>query len=217
MELQKIIKDISNERLEPYLKHCNGNIQEAFTLYEYNTKISQTFYTTLSALEVTLRNKIDQSFKDHFNDEFWLDQVLPQFMSRQVEEIKVKLNQRKKTPTNSRVLAELNFGFWTILFNRNNAKAFWKPLHRIFEHIPKKDRKRSEISSKLNNIRAFRNRIYHYEPIIWNAEILDQKHREIFEVMYWLNPDIKECIQSIDTYESIKFQKYPNQTHNPFS
>jgi hypothetical protein len=30
MELQKIIKDISNERFDPYLKKCNGDIEKAF-------------------------------------------------------------------------------------------------------------------------------------------------------------------------------------------
>lgn len=204
MELQKIIKDISNERFDPYLKKCNGDINKAFKLYEYNTKISQSFYTPLSALEVTLRNKIDHSFKEHFKEEFWLKKVLPPIMDKQVHELSSKLKQREKAPTNSRVLAELNFRFWTILFNRRYAKTFWKPLHRIFEHIPKHERKRSEISSKLNHIRTFRNRIYHYEPIIWDTEVLDQKHKEIFEVMYWLNPEIENWIRSIDTYENIK-------------
>lgn len=204
MELQKIIKDISNERFEPYLLSCNGDQKRAFELYEYNIKVSQSFYAPLSALEITLRNKIDDSFKEHFRDDFWLHNVLPPIMGKQVTDLEQKLVQRKKTITNSSILAELNFGFWTILFNRRFAKTYWKPLHRIFEHIPKHQRKRSEISAKLNHIRTFRNRIYHYEPIIWDLDVLDQKHKDILDVLYWLNPETEKWVRSIDTYEDIK-------------
>ncbi|MCC5924606.1 MAG: hypothetical protein JJT77_12545 [Crocinitomicaceae bacterium] len=211
MELQKIIKDISNERFEPYLLRCNGDQKKAFELYEYNIKVSQSFYAPLSALEVTLRNKIDESFKEHFGDDFWLRNVLPPVMGKQVTDLEQKLVQRKKTITNSSILAELNFGFWTILFNRRFAKTYWKPLHRIFEHIPKHQRKRSEISAKLNHIRTFRNRIYHYEPIIWDSEVLDQKHNDILDVLYWLNPETVEWVRSIDTYEDIKSRVRMNE------
>ena len=211
MELQKIIKDISNERFEPYLLRCNGDQKKAFALYEYNIKVSQSFYAPLSALEVTLRNKIDESFKEHFGDDFWLRNVLPPVMGKQVTDLEQKLVQRKKTITNSSILAELNFGFWTILFNRRFAKTYWKPLHRIFEHIPKQQRKRSEISAKLNHIRTFRNRIYHYEPIIWDSEVLDQKHNDILDVLYWLNPETAEWVRSIDTYEYIKSRVRMNE------
>ena len=211
MEHQKIIKDISNERFEPYLLRCNGDQKKAFALYKYNIKVSQSFYAPLSALEVTLRNKIDESFKKHFGDDFWLRNVLPPVMGKQVTDLEQKLVQRKKTITNSSILAELNFGFWTILFNRRFAKTYWKPLHRIFEHIPKQQRKRSEISAKLNHIRTFRNRIYHYEPIIWDSEVLDQKHNDILDVLYWLNPETAEWVRSIDTYEYIKSRVRMNE------
>lgn len=204
MNQQKIIKDISIERFEPYLLRCNGDQKKAFTLYEYNIKISQSFYTPLSVLEVTLRNKVDKSFKEHFKDNFWLRNVLPPVMSKQVTDVEQKLVQRKKTLTNSGILAELNLGFWTILFNRRYAKTYWKPLHRIFEHIPKHQRKRSDIAARLNHIRTFRNRVYHYEPIIWDAEVLDQKHNDILDVLFWLNPEAAEWVRSIDTYEDIK-------------
>ena len=206
MEIQKIIKDISTERFEPYLLKCNGDIEKAFNLYEFNVKISQTFYAPLSALEVTLRNKIDQSFKSHFNEEYWLKTILPNQMVKQVIEIEQKLIQSKKNPSSSRILAELNFGFWTILFNRNLAKTFWKPLHRIFENIPKQERKRAEISSKLNQIRTFRNRLYHYEPIIWDLEVLNQKHDLIFEVLYWINPNTSQWIKTFDSYDFVIIQ-----------
>lgn len=204
MNRSEILKFISEDRFRPYLLKCDGDLALAFKLYENNIIISQSFYALLSVLEVTLRNKIDLCFKKHFCNEFWLGGELPEEIAKHVRGVEQKLLKNKRSISNSSILSELNFGFWTILLNRSFAKKYWKPLHKVFEHIPKDQRKRARISSKLNHIRIFRNRIYHYEPVIWNMEVLDQKHVDIFEVLYWLNPETAEWASHIDTYEEIK-------------
>ncbi len=197
MNIEKIIKSISTERFEPYAKRTNTD-EEALRLYQENIKESKRFYPMLSILEVILRNKINESCILHFQNDNWILQNLPPELSKQIKEIKDKLKKSKKEITNSRVLAELNFGFWTILFNRKYAKIFWKPLHRIFVNAPKTNRKRTDISSKLNHIRTFRNRIYHYEPIIWNEEVLNQKRKEMLQLIHWLDVDTAEWVNAID-------------------
>lgn len=191
MSLDKIINSISKERFAPYLNRCE-NTKKALLLYQKNIETSQEFYGLLSILEITLRNKIDQSCKLYFKNDNWLTEVIPNELSHQINENKNRLIKSKKEITNSRILAELNFGFWTILFNRKYAKVFWKPLHRIFINMPKENKKRTEVSSRLNHIRVFRNRVYHYEPIIWNLEILKKKKKEILETIYWLDSDTYE-------------------------
>ena len=66
MELEKIIASISEERFKPFLIRCVNN-DEALVLYQKNIKVSQAFYALLSVLEVTLRNKINESCKLHFD------------------------------------------------------------------------------------------------------------------------------------------------------
>ncbi len=197
MDVEKVVKSISFERFEPYVKRTDTD-EEALSLYWENIEESKKFYPILSVLEVILRNKINESCIIHFKNENWLLENLPPELSKQVKEIKDKLKKSKKEITNSRVLAELNFGFWTILFNRKYAKIFWKPLHRIFINTPKTNRKRTDISSKLNHIRTFRNRIYHYEPIIWNKEVLNQKREDILQLIYWLDTDTVEWLSTVD-------------------
>lgn len=197
MNLDKIILSISKERFEPYLKR-SGNIENALLLYQKNIEISQEFYGLLSILEITLRNKIDQSFKAHFKNENWLTEIISNELSFQITENKNRLIKSRKEVTNSRILAELNFGFWTTLFNRKYAKIYWKPLHRIFQNMPKENRKRAEVSSRLNHIRVFRNRVYHYEPIIWDLEVLKQKKKDILEIIYWLDSDTHEWTKTFN-------------------
>ncbi|TVR81089.1 MAG: hypothetical protein EA412_03820 [Chitinophagaceae bacterium] len=189
MNEQKIIDSISQERFDPYLTFCDRDKIKALKLYQKNIEVSQAFYAPLSVLEITLRNKIDLSCREHFKSEKWLTEKLPPILLKQVVDIEVRLTKSRKTITNSKILAELNFGFWTTLFNRQYAKIFWKPLHRIFPNVPKEKRKRTEISSRLNHIRTFRNRIYHYEPIIWDLNALRQKSQEIDEITHWLDND----------------------------
>ena len=203
MSIDKIIATISKERFYPYLNCCMGNKNDALSLYQKNIEISQTFYALLSVLEVTLRNKIDNSCKIHFDTDNWLQKKLPPELLRQIIDIEIRLSKSKKEITNSRILAELNFGFWTTLFNRKYAKLFWKPLHRIFPNIPNENKKRTEVSSRLNHIRTFRNRIYHYEPIIWNATVLKYKKDEIFEVISWLDLDTSKWANQFDKFNEV--------------
>ncbi len=203
----KIIEALSAERFTPYLRHCGGDTAKALELYRWNIEISQSFYAPLALLEITLRNKIDQIFRTHFGHRDWLTQDLPPKLLKPVVEIEIKLTRAKKDPTNSAVLAELNFGFWTTLFNRQYAKLFWKPLHRAFRHLPSHQRRRTEVSSRLNHIRTFRNRIYHYEPICWNAEALRKKAREIEELTTWLNPEVERWAKPFRQFENTMKRK----------
>lgn len=57
------------------------------------------------------------------------------------------------------------FGFWTSLFNKQYARLFWRPLMFAFKELDNKQKQRDKIAYKINQIRKFRNRIFHYEPI----------------------------------------------------
>lgn len=204
VEIEKIIKTISDERFSSYLKRYPDNLKKSFFLYQSNIEISQAFYSSLSILEISLRNRINESFIKHFTNKSWYKENLPKELSKQIKETEVKLIKSGKKPTIDRVIAELNFGFWTMLFNRKYAKYFWKPLLKAFPYIPRDKRKRTFVSAKLNHIRTFRNRIYHYDPIIWNIQEVITKRKEIFEIMSWIEPEMAKWAKSIDTFEEVK-------------
>jgi len=192
MEVEKIVKTISNERFSSYQKRYPNDLRKSFLLYQSNIEISQSFYSNLSILEISLRNTINQSCIKHFDTENWLKEKLPKELKRQILEIENKLKKSGKEPTNDRIIAELNFGFWTTLFNRSNAKIFWKPLLKAFPYLPKKMRKRTSISPKLNRLRTFRNRIYHYDPIVWDIRELVSRRAEIDKILTWIEPETDE-------------------------
>ncbi|MFV0553351.1 MAG: hypothetical protein ACK5LR_01475 [Mangrovibacterium sp.] len=203
MEIAKILNLVSQERFEPYRKRYYNDLKRSFALYQANILISQSFYSSLSILEVTLRNSINNSFQEYFDDNRWY-RKLPEELRVQIEAIESKLLKSKKPISVDRIIAELNFGFWTVLFNRQYARFFWKPLIHAFPNLPSDCRKRTIVSAKLNRIRTFRNRIYHYEPIIWNIQEIVNKREEIYEILDWIEPEIKNWAISIDQFNQTK-------------
>ena len=197
MDKARLEKLFSEERLKPYYLRLE-DYKEAIKLYKANIQLSEAFYTSLSVLEITLRNAIHQSCKRHFNDDYWFRNKLPKDLVSQVTDTENKIHLGHKIPTSDRIVSELTFGFWTTLFNRKYASLLWKPLHQIFLHTPHPLRQRAEISPRLNTIRAFRNRVYHYEPVSWSFAMLQNQHEIIIEILNWLDSDIATWISDID-------------------
>jgi hypothetical protein len=189
LDKARLEKLFSEERLKPYYLRL-ADYTEAVSLYKANIQLSESFYTTLSVLEITLRNAIHQSCKKYFRDDYWFKNKLPVEMAAQVIDTENKIRAARKIPGSDRIVSELTFGFWTSLFNRKYAAQLWKPLHQVFIHTPHHLRQRAEISPRLNTIRAFRNRIYHYEPVSWSFPILQNQHAIIVEMLNWLDADI---------------------------
>lgn len=96
------------------------------------------------------------------------------------------------------IIAELTFGFWTSLFDVKFEKSLWKSLRLSFPNCPKEIRKRKTMSSKLNGIRKLRNRIFHYEAISWNYDVLKTYRQDILETLNWLDNELLDWVKETD-------------------
>jgi len=89
---------------------------------------------------------------------------------KKIKEVNDTLKGRKETDSKEKVIAELNFGFWVSLFQKPYQNYFrTKDLRQIFPNMPQKKEiflDREEIYKKLDHIRRFRNRVFHYEKVI---------------------------------------------------
>ena len=56
MEYTELIKFLSEERLDKYLKYTDNDIKLAIKLYELNIEISKSLYLPLNYFEIFLRN-----------------------------------------------------------------------------------------------------------------------------------------------------------------
>ena len=217
-------RSISSSRISTYKSNGHTEI-ETIADYVLNAKISQNFYFLLQNLEVSLRNAIYDSFKKHYpnSDFFYLfeNNSFNRYKSKKEKHsrecwkmlcgVKYKL-KHMQTLSDGKIIAELNFGFWTeLLTSRDNKYTdMWRkifldvfPNYKIKSSI---DKDKISIALKIDDIRNFRNRIFHYEPI-YNQSDLIKKHIDIFDILTWLNEDMKILNELFDEFKNIEKNK----------
>jgi len=180
-----IRKYISEARFSKY-----NSMQE----YKENINMSNSFYVSLSILEVTLRNAINTQFVTFYGQNWIMNEA--QFLQSdaliKIAHAKEKLEKRDEKVTHAKLTAELTFGFWTSLFQKPYDKIMrLQTLRGIFSNLPRQSKPidRKLISSKLNHIRKFRNRIFHFEKII-NKDEFNNIESDINEILEFFHEEI---------------------------
>ena len=162
---EQLEQAISKDRLEEYSKILKTNkTKTIFTYYILNSEISKSLYIPLQNLEVALRNSIHTALSTHFKTEKWyeIDGFLEQKELYKINEAKNKLSKSRDKITPYKIISELSFGFWTMLFGRNYEQKIWnKLIKQIFPHIPKHMRNRKDIAAQINAVRYLRNKVFH--------------------------------------------------------
>ncbi len=194
---------LSRKRLSTYYNLFPTDKEKAIEYYSLNTQISESLYPMLSNLEIALRNSIHNSFAIHFKSAYWFSEFNQPELFDQVNIAKRKILAGHHPMEADKVVAELTFGFWTSLFNKQYAKDFWKPLMYSFPLLETSFKRRDKISYKLNHIRKFRNRIFHYEPICNDLRALATNHNSILEILNWINADIVNWTKQTDRFDNL--------------
>jgi hypothetical protein len=191
---------LSADRLTKYLAQSGGDPQGALELYVWNASVSAGFYGPLQAFEVALRNAVHTQLTAlfgaswHGNAKFLgIDAVFADMIAVATKELG-QLHLPIDTP---HIVAQLSFGFWTRLFSKKYEHVLWTPvLNRAFPRYPAQPGPaltRNIISSRLNYIRQFRNRIAHHEPIFSRA--LWKDYESILGICDWMYSDLKSWIR----------------------
>ncbi|MFD2721404.1 hypothetical protein ACFST9_22000 [Hymenobacter monticola] len=215
----------SVERMSRYLTAANGQQESAVQLYHANLKLSEALYSPLAMLEVALRNQLNHALQAHFQQPNWLitqqagfmrdpgfrfrnprtgQLVTNDFLLRSVQTAEKKLRGRV---TQSALLSELMFGFWTELFDPTPFRILQgKPL-TVFGQKPPSI-KRVDIFTKLTEVRKLRNRVYHYEPICLRQQLacltdLRIIHGYVRELSSWLDANLPAIMNPLDRFDSV--------------
>ena len=122
-------------------------------------------------------------------------------MNHYITQANRQIAGRHEMITPSKVTAELTLGFWVSLLNSEYERLLWKDLRRAFPYMPKRDRQRKNVAAPLNKFRTFRNRVFHNESVCWNLNHVEGVHREMIQVMGWMNRDVPKWLQQIDRFE----------------
>ena len=214
--LDTLCAAISHERLGAYSLRHDRDSTDAVARYLWNGALCVAFHPSLHALEVALRNNIfreSQATVDTNGRQLgtfgcWLDATPPLLLDRerkQIDEARRRLGP-PRFHTHGRLIAKLGFGFWTSLCGGQYAHGaaagprLWpRLLEPVFPALDKRLRTREHVADRLNNIRTFRNRIAHHEPI-WDHKLLEH-YDEILGVLGWMYPDMALAVRACGNLE----------------
>ena len=199
----------SPARLSRYRAACGGDTRKAMTLYRYNVKLCQKYYAVLNIFEIILRNAIDRHFRAYYNDPNWIEHQLQTggmlaYSPKKAEaqkHIHDLMKKGKLTP--DKVVAAQSFGFWTYLFNKIPFNAGGKKILEIF---PNKQLGLGQkaVYNELQDIKQFRNRIAHHEPICFdvlgnrNLSYMQQNYNTILKYISFLGYSDKQLLYGYD-------------------
>ncbi|MBQ8760066.1 MAG: hypothetical protein IJZ06_01430 [Bacteroidales bacterium] len=196
--------------MERYFILYPNDESKAVKHYQSNIKLTEAFYTSLSVLEVALRNALSRELKTMTGREDWyaIFANTPGLtnLNKYITQASKQIAGRHEQITTSKIIAELTLGFWVSLLNAEYERLLWKDLRRAFPYIPKKERKRKNVSAPLNRFRAFRNRVYHNESICWNMKRVQEIHDELLLILEWINKDLPEWLTEMDRFENVQEQ-----------
>ncbi|MBI2498596.1 MAG: hypothetical protein HYV75_11975, partial [Opitutae bacterium] len=108
--------------------------------------------------------------------------------------------------TPGRVVAELQFGFWTSLFEAHyEGRCGFLPvgIRYLFPRLPKSQHNRKGLKRTLEEIRVLRNRVFHHERIVHWVD-LETRHRSILDVIGWISPELLEMATALDRFSRIR-------------
>lgn len=189
--------------------------EDAFKRHLFNSELAESFYQSLSYFEIILRNKIDLVFSKYLGEN-WIFQS--QFIiGRNKENMSSALSHIKDTNKNpadkDHIISELSLGFWVYLFLPTYNDVLWKKYPQMLNEIFDNSKDISilyRIFIKLNRIRMYRNKIFHYGSLlVVNEE--QNRPEKIHNLIYRLIGDmnaqklLKE-LKKIDNFNE-KYQK----------
>ncbi len=218
LEYQKLEYYLSQPRLDRFLTATAGSKPKAQKLYEINLRVAQSFYPVLNLFEIFFRNIVNQQISAHFDNPNWIITEKNGFMNSaslaasryflktSVEKAERTIIRKSGTVTAGKIIAEQSLGFWTSLFDTHHYRLIRGSVIHCFPHKPPSVN-RNILNQKLNNIREFRNRVYHNEPICFTENSIDFSQatnikQEIYELLDWIDADLRDYVDCFNDIEA---------------
>lgn len=205
---QKMEAVLAPERIDAYRQDGAAPVT-VLARYLLNMALCESLYSPLQFAEIALRNSLHICLTARFGSANWYDAVpsLPAWQQKQLAEARQKLQTIGKPVTPGRMVAELQFGFWTGFFNKSHGgTGLGHALaSQAFAHAPRSERDMRKLDTRWKRIRDLRNRVFHHERIIHWTD-LDAQHTAILEVIGWITPEPRQMVLALDRFSMIRQQ-----------
>ncbi|QSV64031.1 MAG: hypothetical protein HEQ26_15980 [Dolichospermum sp. DL01] len=115
----------------------------------------------------------------------------------------------KITDNRDEIIANLSLGFWTALLTHNKYRniVFGACYKSIFPNA-NKECTHDNVSNILKDIKDFRNRVFHHEPI-WYYHNLKDIYDNIYKFINWIDPNLEIWLR-----QDSKIDRFPEIYEN---
>ena len=206
----------------------------ALERYLHGLRVSEALYPSLHLLELTLRNRMHEELTlhcqriyrsdPHYAGQPWFQ--IPPFLGPSAgrrtdvqHQVNKAFDQIKCKPTDAltvqqvnRVVANLGFSAWTCFLMQSRHESLWNTgvLPRIFRRRPR-NLSRPHVESRLNELRRLRNKVFHHEPLAYDATYrfggpahpLCIWHGHIVETIGWMSPAMWTLLEQVDRFPHV--------------
>ncbi len=206
---KRLEQALHEERLDAY-RRDGADPLLTLARYALNVALSESLYSALQFAEIALRNAIHQSMTARCKTDAWYDTPnarLTVWQKVRITEAKTSLTDHRKPITSGRMVAELNFGFWTGFFNKAHGQTGIGHYlaSTIYPHAPLGEQDLNKLGVRWRHIRDLRNRVFHHERILhWKD--LDAQHQSILEMISWISPELHEFTKKMDRFLDVRKQ-----------
>jgi hypothetical protein len=162
----------------------------ALALYVWNARLGESFHLPIQAVEIALRNRVNDVLTVCYGAEWWKDANFLAVADRKqissLDEVKQRITRRNGPMVTGQIVAGLSFGFWVSSLDRRFNPTVWSAhLRRGFPHLPH-GVKRGDLQTAVRSIADFRNRIWHHEPIF--KDNISERYSHCMKTLGWLCP-----------------------------
>ncbi len=199
------IRSIAPRRFEAFATPSDRDEREALSRYVWNLELCAALYKPLHFLEIGLRNSVHNAVTTSTGQSDWFDNssILKPRELELVSKVKSDLERRGIEVTPDRIVAGLNFGFWTTLFSSQYEQRIFVPHSALmFPNMPKRARSRAAVSRRIEDARKLRNRVFHHEPI-WHFTNLHARHEQLIEVISHISMPMRATLALIDNFNQV--------------
>lgn len=210
-EIDALPDVFSAPRFATYLAEKNADRVEALRLYKWNLDVSCAFFAPLQVCEVCIRNAISEAIELTYGSNWPYDRSFEISLPDPSKAYSPRKDIKKlrREPTTGKVIAETKFVFWQKMFTARHDGAIWnKHLRTVLPNSdPNKtvQQIRSQAYSSLEDIRKFRNRIAHHEPIF--RRNIEEEYKIIREVVSWRSSVAADWLDKIENVTGLMGSK----------
>lgn len=188
---------ISVGRLGTYLVAAGFDPSRALQLYIWNARVGEAFHLPIQAVEVGLRNRINDALLAEFGGDWWKDERLLALLDAErqgdIALVLRRIRNRGLAEETGQVVAGLSFGFWVGMLQGQYNRDIWsRHLRSAFPDFPD-SRNRKSLAAAAGRVAYIRNRISHHEPVI--KLDLAKENATLMELLGWICPHKLEWIR----------------------